>query len=42
VRIADVPASNGLVHVIDRVLMPQADPCEANGGDGRSAARRGW
>lgn len=28
VRIADVPASNGLVHVIDRVLMPQAAPCE--------------
>ena len=36
VRIADVPASNGLVHVIDRVLMPQAQPCE-NG----SASRRG-
>jgi uncharacterized surface protein with fasciclin (FAS1) repeats len=27
VRIADVPASNGLIHVIDRVLMPQAAPC---------------
>jgi uncharacterized surface protein with fasciclin (FAS1) repeats len=37
VRIADVPASNGLIHVIDRVLMPQAAPCDAN-----SATRRGW
>lgn len=36
VRIADVPASNGLVHVIDRVLMPQAAPCEPSG------TRRGW
>lgn len=24
VRIADIPASNGLIHVIDRVLMPEA------------------
>ena len=39
VRIADVPASNGLVHVIDRVLMPTTVPC-----DNRDAgsARRGW
>lgn len=36
VRIADVPASNGLIHVIDRVLMPQAVPCEP------AAGRRGW
>lgn len=37
VRIADVPASNGLIHVIDRVLMPQAAPCDAN-----TTTRRGW
>lgn len=37
VRIADVPASNGLIHVIDRVLMPQAAPC-----DNASGARRLW
>ena len=37
VRIADVPASNGLVHVIDRVLMPQAPPCE-NGSTSRRGA----
>lgn len=37
VRIADIPASNGLVHVIDRVLMPQAPPC-----DNGSGVRRGW
>lgn len=36
VRIADVPASNGIIHVIDRVLMPQAAPCEP------SQNRRGW
>ena len=36
VRIADVPASNGIIHVIDRVLMPQAAPCEPSQG------RRGW
>lgn len=36
VRIADVPASNGLIHVIDRVLMPQPAPCEPMQG------RRGW
>ncbi len=30
VRIADVPASNGLIHVIDRVLIPAET---ANGGD---------
>lgn len=38
VRLADVPASNGLVHVIDRVLMPQAQPCD----NGSYGARRGW
>lgn len=36
VRIADVPASNGIIHVIDRVLMPQAAPCEP------TQNRRGW
>jgi uncharacterized surface protein with fasciclin (FAS1) repeats len=36
VRIADIPASNGIVHVIDRVLMPQAAPCD-NG-----SSRRAW
>jgi uncharacterized surface protein with fasciclin (FAS1) repeats len=36
VRIADVPASNGLIHVIDRVLMPTPQPCD-NG-----STRRGW
>jgi hypothetical protein len=25
VRIADIPASNGIIHVIDRVLIPAAD-----------------
>ena len=38
VRIADVPASNGIVHVIDRVLMPQSPPCDNNNGN----TRRGW
>jgi uncharacterized surface protein with fasciclin (FAS1) repeats len=38
VRIADIPASNGLIHVIDRVLMPQAPPCDNNS----ASARRGW
>lgn len=36
VRIADIPASNGIIHVIDRVLMPQAAPCEP------AQSRRGW
>lgn len=35
VRIADIPARNGLVHVIDRVLMPTPQPCE-------NGTRRGW
>lgn len=35
VRIADVPASNGLVHVIDRVLMPAPQPCNTE-------SKRGW
>ena len=35
VRIADIPASNGLVHVIDRVLMPTPQPCD-------NGTRRGW
>ncbi|MBY0488710.1 MAG: fasciclin domain-containing protein [Gemmatimonadaceae bacterium] len=35
VRIADIPASNGLVHVIDRVLMPTPQPCNTE-------SRRGW
>jgi uncharacterized surface protein with fasciclin (FAS1) repeats len=35
VRIADIPASNGLVHVIDRVLMPAPQPCNTD-------SRRGW
>lgn len=38
VRIADIPASNGLIHVIDRVLMPPAAPCDQNSG----VSRRGW
>ncbi|GAB1343847.1 fasciclin domain-containing protein [Gemmatimonas sp.] len=38
VRIADVPASNGIVHVIDRVLMPQSPPCDNTNG----STRRGW
>jgi uncharacterized surface protein with fasciclin (FAS1) repeats len=38
VRIADIPASNGLIHVIDRVLMPQVPPCD----NSSSGARRGW
>lgn len=36
VRIADIPASNGLVHVIDRVLMPTPQPCNT------PETRRGW
>ena len=35
VRIADIPASNGLLHVIDRVLMPAPQPCNTE-------PRRGW
>ncbi len=31
VRIADVPASNGLIHVIDRVLLPTATTTPASG-----------
>ena len=31
VRIADIPASNGVVHVIDRVLMPSDRPAGASG-----------
>jgi uncharacterized surface protein with fasciclin (FAS1) repeats len=37
VRIADVPASNGLIHVIDRVLMPP-DARRASAGDMNSSA----
>jgi len=32
VRIADVPASNGIIHVIDRVLIPTETRSNANGG----------
>ena len=32
VRIADIPASNGIVHVIDRVLLPADRPTGAAGG----------
>ena len=39
VRIADVPASNGIIHVIDRVLIPAETRGGANGGgNGGSAA----
>ena len=31
VVLADVPASNGVIHVIDKVLMPPADVTEADG-----------
>ena len=31
VTLADVPASNGVIHVIDKVLMPPADTSEADG-----------
>ena len=33
VRIADVPASNGIIHVIDRVLMPPTVERTSNRGD---------
>jgi uncharacterized surface protein with fasciclin (FAS1) repeats len=32
VRIADIPASNGIIHVIDRVLIPSDKSANANGG----------
>ena len=32
VRIADVPASNGIIHVIDRVLIPSTDRMTGAGG----------
>jgi len=41
VRIADVPASNGLIHVIDRVLIPaesRSNGNDANGSGGNAAA----
>ncbi len=34
VRIADIPASNGIIHVIDRVLIPSSDRAAGNGGNG--------
>jgi hypothetical protein len=36
VRLADVPASNGIIHVIDRVLLP-TEPARSTGGAGSAA-----
>ena len=33
VTLADVPASNGVIHVIDKVIMPPADEVEENESD---------
>ncbi len=40
VRIADIPASNGIIHVIDRVLIPTENRANggSNNGNGGSAA----
>ena len=50
VTLADVPASNGVIHVIDKVLMPPADvldiPATASTGAhdslGQRSRRRTW
>ena len=34
VVLADVPASNGVIHVIDKVIMPPADVVDNNETDG--------
>jgi uncharacterized surface protein with fasciclin (FAS1) repeats len=38
ITLADVIGSNGVIHVIDKVLMPPADEVEESGGDGASSS----
>ena len=38
ITLADVIGSNGVIHVIDKVLMPPADEVEKSGGDGASSS----